>query len=405
MTTPDNISRPYYLKKIEPFARQNLIKVLTGQRRVGKSFLLRQLMDNFARQDPGANIIFVDKEKYAFDPIRTYADLVEHCQARIVADRDNYIFIDEVQDVQDFEKALRHLYALPRVDLYCSGSNANMLSGELATTLSGRYVELKVFSLSYKEFLDFHRLPDAKDSLDRYLRVGGLPYLVHLRPDEEVVFEYLRNIASTIIYKDIIKRNNIRNFSFLENLVAYLALNTGNLISAKKISDFLKSQNLKMSPQIVIDYLGSLRDAFLVHKVQRSDLHGKQRFAQNEKYYFEDIGLKNVLAGIDNFQINQVLENVVFNHLLMLGYEISVGISGDKEIDFVCSKPGKKLYVQVAYLLSDPKVMEREFGNLAALKDNYPKLVISLDDYAPNNVQGIKHLHLRKFLLNFEEHA
>lgn len=402
--TENSIKRNLYFNKVEPFIDKNIIKVIVGQRRVGKSYLLLQLIDFVKKRAPDTHIIFIDKEKFDFDNIRNYSDLINYCTARLVANTKNYIFIDEVQDIEGFEKALRHFYSSKNIDIYCTGSNANLLSGELASTLSGRYIELKVYSLTYPEFLVFHNLKNSSASLKRYLQIGGLPYIINLKPEDEVIFEYLKNIFSTIIYKDIIARHGIRNHAFLENLVKYLASNTGNLISAKKVSDFLKSQNLRISPQIVIDYLHYLQNAFLIFKVPRSDISGKKVFETNEKYYFEDIGLKNVLGGISHFQINQVLENVVYHHLLVLGYDIAVGVSGDKEIDFICTKHGRKLYVQVTYLLSDQKVIDREFGNLADVSDNYPKIVVSLDEYAPAGVNGIQHVHLREFLTNFEQY-
>lgn len=403
MNTP-YIKRCYYLDKIEPFINKNLIKVLVGQRRVGKSYLLLQIIDHIKSIDNKANIIFIDKEKYEFDSIHSYTDLIEYCNSKIAASGKNYIFIDEIQDIDNFEKALGHFYSQSNIDLYCTGSNANLLSGELATVLSGRYVEIKVFSLSYNEFLKFHQLQNNNENLNKYLRIGGLPYLINLKFEDEVIYEYLQNIFTTIIYKDIITRYNIRNHVFLENLVKYLASNTGNLISAKKISDFQNSQNVKIYPQIVIDYLVFLQNAFLIFKVSRTDIRGKKVFETNEKYYFEDIGLKNVISGTSNFQINQVIENVIYNHLLIRGYDVHVGISREKKIDFVCSKKGKKLYIQATYLLPDQHVINREFGNLSAIKDNYPKLVVSLDDYAPDDVNGIKHLHLKDFLTDFEEY-
>lgn len=400
-----NIKRQLYFAKIKPFVDQKLIKIFVGQRRVGKSYLLLQLIEFVKENNPNANIIFIDKEKFEFDKIKDYVDLINYCNTKINDKQKNYLFIDEIQDIVDFEKALRHFYSMDKIDIYCTGSNANLLSGELAGALSGRYVEIKVYSLSYPEFLEFHHLENTKTSLDQYLRIGGLPYIINLKPENEVIYEYLKNIFTTIIYKDIIARYKIRNHSFLENLVKYLASNAGNLISAKKISDFLKSQNVKMSPQIVLDYLRYLQNAFLIYKVPRSNISGKKVFESNEKYYFEDIGLKNVLAGVSNFQINQILENVVYNHLLILGYDIHVGISGDKEIDFICTKHNKKKYFQVSYLLADNKAIEREFGNLSAIKDNYPKAVISLDEYAPDEINGIQHIHLRDFLTDFEKYG
>lgn len=397
------IQRDTYINKITPFINKNLIKVIVGQRRVGKSFLLFQLIDFIKKQDKNANVIYINKESYEFDKIKTYAHLIEYCNDKISDIHKNYIFIDEIQDIENFEKALRHFHSQNKIDIYCTGSNAKLLSGELATYLSGRYIEFKIYSLSYPEFLKFHNLENDILSLNNYLKIGGLPYLINLTKNNTVIYEYLNNIFSTIIYKDLIARYNIRNHNFLENLVKYLASNTGNLISAKKISDYLKSQNLKISPQIVLDYLSYLKNAFLIFKVKRTDLSGKKIFEINEKYYFEDIGIKNAITGEHNFQISQVIENVVFNHLKIAGFDVNVGISGNKEIDFICRKQGKKLYVQVTYLLSNQKVTDREFGNLLEIKDNYRKIVVSLDEYAPKNIEGVEHIHLIDFLSNFEK--
>ena len=397
------IAREIYINKLLPFIDKNLIKVIVGQRRVGKSYLLLQIMEHLKKENTLANIIYINKEKYEFDALRTYQDLTNYCESKLSQVTKNYIFIDEIQDIEHFEKTLRHFYSQPNVDIYCTGSNAKLLSGELATYLSGRYIEIKVYSLSYLEFLKFHNLQNTLESLEYYMQIGGLPYLVNLLPRKEVIFEYLSNILSTIIYKDIIARYHIRNHSFLENLVKFLSQNTGNLISAKKISDYLKSQNIKMSPQIVLDYLQYLENAFLVFKVKRTDLTGKKVFETSEKYYFEDIGIKNALAGENNFQINQVIENLIFNHLKIMGYEVNVGVLGDKEIDFICHKQGKKLYLQAAYLLPDEKVKEREFGNLLQINDNYRKVVVSLDKYAPKDYNGIEHIYLLDFLTQIND--
>ena len=397
------IAREIYINKLLPFIDKYLIKVIVGQRRVGKSYLLLQIMEHLKKENTLANIIYINKEKYEFDALRTYQDLTNYCESKLSQVTKNYIFIDEIQDIEHFEKTLRHFYSQPNVDIYCTGSNAKLLSGELATYLSGRYIEIKVYGLSYLEFLKFHNLQNTLESLEYYMQIGGLPYLVNLLPRKEVIFEYLSNILSTIIYKDIIARYHIRNHSFLENLVKFLSQNTGNLISAKKISDYLKSQNIKMSPQIVLDYLQYLENAFLVFKVKRTDLTGKKVFATSEKYYFEDIGIKNALAGENNFQINQVIENLIFNHLKIMGYEVNVGVLGDKEIDFICHKQGKKLYLQAAYLLPDEKVKEREFGNLLQINDNYRKVVVSLDKYAPKDYNGIEHIYLLDFLTQIND--
>lgn len=392
------IDRPLYLKKITPFIDKNLIKFIVGQRRVGKSYLLYQIMGLIKRKNKRANIIYINKEKFEFDEIKDYKDLISHVELKLKKNNKNYLFIDEVQDIKGFEIALRNYYSKDYMDIYCTGSNEQILSGELATYLSGRYIEIKIFSLSYTEFLTFHKLENSNESLTKYLRIGGLPYLINLPDNEKVIFEYLENIFTTILYKDIIARHGIRNHYFLENLIKFLANNTGHLISAKKISDYLKSQNLKMSPQIVLDYLSYLAEAFLLFKVKRTDLTGKKIFEISEKYYFEDWGLKNAIVGIENFAIDQIIENVIFTHLKIAGYNVYIGLTGNKEVDFICEKRGEKMYIQATYLLSGKKAMEREFGNLLEIKDNYRKIVVSLDEYAPDNVKGIEHLHLRKFL-------
>ena len=395
------IQRSYYLNKIRPFIGKSLIKVISGQRRVGKSYLLFQIMDHIRNSCAEHHIIYIDKEQVDFDGIRDYRDLIDYVHTK-ASGKYNDLFIDEIQEISEFEKALRHLQQQPGMDIYCTGSNADLLSGELATMLSGRYIEIKMYALSYTEFLKFHQLENTNESLKKYLLWGGLPYLKNLQADNTVVFEYLSNIYATIIYKDIIARYHIRNSYFLEKLVVYLANNTGNIISAKKISDFLKSQNLKTSPQIILTYLSYLQNAFLVFKVNRTDLSGKKIFEIHEKYYFEDWGIKNAIVGQTHFEINQVIENVIYIHMRLNGYTVSVGQTGDKEIDFIGQKDGRKIYIQAAYLLPDEKVKQREFASLLTVKDNYPKYVVSLDEMTIRDFKGVKHIHLREFLTENE---
>ena len=396
-----NIKREYYLKKIEPFIGKGLIKVIIGQRRVGKSFLLLQIMKMVKERDSSSNNILIDKEKYDFDEIKNYKDLIEYVQKNLSTNKKNNIFIDEIQDIEHFEKALRHFYSEENIDIYCTGSNANLLSGEIATYLSGRYIAIKVFSLSWHEFLQFQKLPNNKSSLQKYINFGGLPFIKHLPFDEKIIFEYLESIYSTIIYKDIIARHNIRNTNFLENLVKFTANNVGSILSSKKISDYLKSQRLNISPQIVLTYLDYLQQAFLIFKVKRADIVGKKIFEIGEKYYFEDWGIKNAIVGYKQLHINQVLENIVFIHLIINSYNVTIGKSGTKEVDFICERDGNRIYIQVAYLIPDEKVRDREFGNLLDIKDNYRKIVVSLDEYTLKNYKGIEHLHLQEFLTNF----
>ncbi len=392
------IKRGKYLDKVKPFIDKEIIKVLTGQRRAGKSYLLFQIMDEIKKSHPKAAFIYINKELYKFDQIRTYHDLLKYIKSKTSKAGKNYLFIDEIQDIQFFEKALRDLAASKKYDIYCTGSNANLLSGELATLLSGRFLEIPVYPLSFPEFLHFHRLEKNSDSLLKYIKYGGLPYLIHLDLTDEIVYGYLQSVANTIILKDVVERYTIRNVNFLLRLVEYLADNTGSLVSAKKISDFLKSQHIALSPNTVLNYLSNLSSSFIVHKVPRMEVIGKKIFEVNEKYYWQDLGLRHTYIGYRQADINKILENLVFGHLTYLGYKVSIGQLDKKDIDFVGEKSGKRIYVQVAYLITSPKVKQREFGNLLDVPDNYPKMVVSMDEMTQGDYKGIKQINIIDFL-------
>lgn len=393
------IKRPYYLDRIRPFMNKDIIKVLVGQRRVGKSYLLFQIIDELVRQGTKkSGILYINKELHEFEPIRDYRNLLSYISRAAKSQNITALLIDEIQGISQFETALRDLQASGRYDIYCTGSNADLLSGELAANLSGRYVEMEVYSLSYPEFLVFHNLDNTEASLLKYLKYGGLPYLVNLDMNDIVVYDYLRSINNTILFKDVVARYKIRNVAFLERLIEYVADNTGSLVSAKKISDFLKSQKTNISPNIVLNYLSFLSNAFLIFKVRRSEIGGKRIFEINEKYYFQDSGLRHALVGYQPSDINKMLENIVYMHLRASGYAVTVGQLGAKEVDFVCEKRGDRLYVQVAYLIPDKKAREREFGNLLQIRDNYPKFVVSMDKMMEGGEKGIRHLHITQFL-------
>jgi predicted AAA+ superfamily ATPase len=377
----------------------NLIKVFTGQRRVGKSYLLYQIIQEVIEQNPEAVVLYINKEDLAFSAIKTAQDLDLYVQNNKSKTAQNYLFIDEIQDIENFETALRSLLLDETLDIYCTGSNANLLSGDIAGYLSGRYIEIQVFSLSYIEFLLFQGLESNAKNLDLYLKYGGLPYLKHLKLEDEIVFEYLKNIYSTIIYKDIIHRYSIRNIPFLEQLVLFLASNTGSIFSSKKISDFLKSQGINIAPNQVQIYISYLTNAFIIRSVARFDIIGKRLFEVGEKYYFENLGIRNALWGYRLEDQGKILENAVYNHLAYCGYKISIGMLGAKEIDFIAEKNGEKKYVQVALRILEESTYEREFGNLLAIKDNYPKIVITLDAFSGNTVAGIQIVDLETFLL------
>lgn len=397
-TAKNYISRPIYLNRISPFIGQNLIKVLIGQRRVGKSYLLLQLMDMIMEKEPDANILYINKELHEFESIQNHTSLNKYLADHIKPRVRNYIFIDEIQDISGFEKSLRSLQAKGQQDIYITGSNAFLLSGELATYLSGRYIEFKIFGLTYSEFLDFRKENDNSTVFFHYLKFGGLPYLVNLGLKDELVFDYLRNIYAAILFKDVVARHSIRNISLLENLVRYLADNIGSLLSAKSVSDFLKAQKISVSPNVILNYLSFLEEAFFILKVNRTELRGKKIFEIGQKYYLEDLGLRHALLGYRATDIAKILENIVYLHLRVAGYEVYVGKYLDKEIDFVCQRGNEKLYIQVAYLLVDESTIKREFGNMELIADNYPKYVLSMDEQSLGNRNGIEHRHIRDFL-------
>ena len=395
------IKRGRYLNKLIPFVKKDIIKVIVGQRRVGKSYLLYQIMDLIKKGDKNANLIYINKELHEFKEIKDSKTLLQYIEKKAnKRQKINYVFIDEIQDIDEFEKALRSLNASGEYDIYCTGSNANLLSGELATFLSGRYIEIPVYGLSYIEFLTFHKLEENNDSFLKFIKYGGLPYLKNLELEDQIVYDYLKNVYNTILLKDVVARYNIRNVSFLENLVEYLSDNTGSLVSSKKISDFLKSQKINISPNIVIDYLSYLTKSFFVYKVSRSLIQGKKIFVTNDKYYFEDMGLRNSVIGYRQMDINKILENIVFLHLKYLGFKITIGQLKEKEIDFVCEKRNKIIYIQVAYIINE-KNKEREFENLLMIPDNYEKIVVSMDELIDSKYEykGIKHMSIRNFLL------
>lgn len=403
MKKPEYFKRDLYLERIKPFVNTQMIKVIVGQRRVGKSYLLFQLMDDIRSDSPDADIIYINKELFEFDQIKTYADLINYVSTtRRDTEEKCYLFIDEIQDIEDFEKALRHFFAENSYDIYCTGSNATMLSGELATFLSGRYIEFKVYGLTYIEFLQFYQLEDSAEAFSRYYRFGGLPYLAGLPFQEHLIMEYLRNIYNTIILKDVVNRYNIRNVRQLQDLTVYLADTIGNLFSANKISEHLKSQRIDMLPKTILEYLTYLSNAYFVRRVRPMDIQGKKQFQIGEKYYFEDLGIRNAIRPFRATDIGQVLENVVCHHLLVSGYTLYIGRDGAKEVDFVAERGGEKLYVQVAYSVVDPKTHEREFGNLLAIQDNYPKIVVTMDELEGASYQGIAQVPIRKFLLDWK---
>lgn len=397
------ITRQSYIDHIMRFLNKGVMIALTGQRRVGKSFVLRELADVIKQNDPSANVIYINKEKTKFDSIKTAVDLSAYIAGKLPEGGHNYLLIDEVQDIEGFETTLRSLNADEECQIIVTGSNAKMLSSELSTYLGGRYVDIHVQSLSYGEFLRFHNLDDSAQSLEKYLSFGGLPHLYRLGlENDDMVWEYVQNIYNTIVLKDVVQREGLRNVILFENLMSYVSDNTGQLVSASSLSKYLKSQHVALTPLTAINYLKAASNAYIINKVPRYDIHGKRLLESNDKYYFEDLGLRNLLVGSNRAKdIEKVMENAVYLHLKALGYKVMIGTLPIGEIDFVAEKGGKPIYIQVAYMLTDASTIEREFGNLMKIPDNYPKYVVTMDSITtPKDYEGITLLPLRTFLLS-----
>lgn len=394
------IERSDYTERIERAFGKGVIVALTGQRRVGKSCIMAQVMRHIGSL-PQANVVYLNKEKNEFDGIRDYNDLLGFANGRLSKDKDNYLFIDEIQDIDGFERALRSLQADDACQIMVTGSNAKMLSSELTTYLSGRHIDYHIHSLGYEEFLLFHKMPDGDEALTAYLQYGGLPQLGRMGLDDrELVDDYLESVYSTILLKDIVERGQIRNVSLLKTLVRFMADNIGKLFSATSIVNFLKGQRVDTSAKVILNYLDLLCDAYIINRVSRYDIHGKRIFELGDKYYFEDLGLRNhIVGGNRSADIEKVMENAVYLHLLRMGYKVYVGQLHKTEIDFVAEKSGSTVYVQVAYLLASQETINREFGNLKLIDDNHPKYVISSDRMMGDvNADGIRHIYLRDFL-------
>ncbi len=396
------IQRNNYIKKIRPYYGKNIIKVLTGQRRCGKSYLMQLLQEDIKTREPLSHLIYINKEKLAFDAVQNYKDLYAFVREHTVDGRKNIVMIDEIQEIESFEKAIRDLNEDDRYDVYCTGSNARLLSGELATLLAGRYIQINVHSLSYNEFLCFHSLSSSMDALKRYLQFGGMPYLIHFNFETDVVFGYLKTLRDSIVLKDVVGPGRLRDLHLLERLLLFLADNTGSLLTAANISAYLKSEKIGLSVNTVMNYIKALENAFIIHRVSRYDIAGKKRFEINDKYYFEDIGIRNAIMGFRQADIGKLMENVIHKHLQINGYTAHVGKFKTREIDFVAKKADETVYIQSAYLLPTKETREREFGNLLKIPDNHRKMVVSMDEFAKGNQDGIEHVHILDFLSTFD---
>lgn len=396
------IPRPQYTEKIAGLINRGMMLILVGQRRVGKSKVL-ELFNNWLKLNrPEANVVYINKEYQEFRDILTAEQLYDYAVVRLPEGGDNFLLIDEVQDIEHYENALRSFHAENRCQVIATGSNAYIFSSELGTRLSGRYIEIKIYSLSYIEFLRFHNMEDSDQALIQYLIIGGLPGLLAFKSEEKSQMnDYLEGVYNTILVKDIVSREKVRNVSQLENIIRFVADNIGKPISVTNIVRYMTSKNEKISDETVSNYLKYLRDSFLSIPVKRYDIHGKMLLESNNKHYFSDHGIRNYICGSDlRGSIEKIMENVVWNHLRIQGFEVYTGILRVGEVDFIATKADRRIYIQVTYLLASSETVQREFGNLAAIKDNYPKFVVSLDPVSGgfDEYPGIEHINLRDFL-------
>lgn len=396
------ISRNEYILRIEHYLGKETIIVLTGQRRVGKSYVLKDFAQR--KRQEGANVIYIDKESKDFDAITNSAELNQYIEDHRLPNGTNYILIDEVQDIEDFEKSVRAYRVEPGCEIIITGSNAELFSSDLANRLGGRHHSIYIQSLTYQEFLIFHNLQDSDDSLRLYIEAGGLPGLRnYMITDGREVAEYQKDVFNTVLLKDVILRHKVRNVSFLERLCQFVADNTGKLFSATSVSQFVKAKGESATTDLVIRYLKYMTDCYIVSRIKRYDIRGKKILESNDKYYFEDHGIRNIVAGTRRDQdIEKVIENIVYQQLIHMGYEVNVGQLLAGEVDFVCTNSAKeRIYIQVAYLLAHEDTIAREYGALRSIKDNYPKYIISMTPLVRrNNDEGIIHLSLREFLMN-----
>lgn len=398
------IKRESYMARIRPFIDGDLIKVLTGIRRSGKSVMLELIKDELrARGVTEEQLVAFNFEDMRNAQLCTAEALHDELVRRAASIKGKiYFFFDEIQEVERWERCVNSLRVEMDCDIYITGSNAKLLSGELATYLAGRYVEFIIYPFSFSEFLAlYHSVePDAdtRTCFDRYLTFGGMPYLANLRFDETACRQYLRDLFNSVELKDIVKRNNVRDVDMLERIIAYVTANIGTTFSSTAISKYLKNEGRRVSPETVLNYLKACSDAFLFYQVRRQDLQGKKILTINEKYYVADHGIREAVIGGNMRDINLVLENIVFMEALRRGYSVTVGKVGEREIDFVCERHGEKCYIQVTYLLAAEETVQREFGVYEHVQDNFPKYVVSLDEFDMSR-NGVRHYNIRDFLL------
>ena len=399
------LKRKEYIRKIIPFIDKDVIKVLTGIRRSGKSVMLKLIMEELRNRKIDENqFVYINFENLKNRNLNNYDKLYDFILNKVSKKYKNYyIFLDEIQEVDEWEKCVNSLRVDEdyNFDIYITGSNAKLLSGELSTYLAGRYIEFLIYPFSFKEFYEIIKEKNAdmtiKEAFQNYVKFGGMPFLHNLNYDFEASMQYLKDLYASIILKDITQRNNIRDTDLLERIINYLIMNVGNTFSATSISKFFKSENRKVATETILNYIKACENSFLIYKVPRSDLIGKKILNINEKYYIADHGIREAIMESNQRDINQVLENIVYFEMIRRGYNVKIGKVNNLEVDFVCTKNKETIYVQVSYLLASSDTTEREFSVLESIKDNYPKYVLSMDEFDMSK-NGIKHMNMVEFL-------
>ena len=401
------IIRENYLKKIIDAKDTDFIKVITGMKRTGKSTLLLMFRDYLlANGVKEENIVHINFESAKYDDIKDYKDLYKYIEDK-VKDEKIYLLLDEIQSVSSWEKAINSFKVDFNMDIYITGSNAYLLSSELSTLLSGRYIEIKMYPLSFKEFLVFNNYDEnnLEEKFNEYLKYGGLPAITLIKGNDELILSYLNDIYNTIVKKDIIDRNNIKDVALLENIIKYLFNNVGSPISSNKISDYLNSNKVvqKSNHQTIDNYLNMLEKSYIIYKADRTDVKSKSLLKTLGKYYVSDSGIRNIILGFRNINEGHLLENIVYLELLRRGYRVNIGKIGDYEAHFVAENPHTIRYYQVAQSISDEDVRAREIRSLENIPDNYEKIILSMDKSINNDYNGIKVRNIISWLLDSEE--